>query len=414
MRSGFGKAWAILRLLLYVIYLTLQWIYQKTTEVVRVINGTAEIPDGKVRMFPIIWRHKLDPNETEKRQDFVLAAGHFESVELLNNSHWAMYSIERDYILFVLLPEPIYSYNISEYPFIFVPMFERALAVAEMKRREFLKFADKLEAQPQPKTVLYTNTTRCGSTLLGKMLHRPGISVCYGEFPALTILAIALGEGFMSEAEVRELLHATITCLRAHLPSGVLCILKTQCFEARLVPLCEGIPNLKHIFMFRKKALLSVEKATGREKFLYPLLLELYKFSPFLSQCIGSAIAVDGRWVRLLHPPNMRAWAAIMLASPMSDYLKNKDMYCHPIVWFHEVINDTERVLTSLFNEIGIPLSCIPEAVECKKTDSQEGSFLSSQKLTHIKLAPITSSERAMFEDYAKKMNVPADVFEVD
>ncbi|ETN76591.1 hypothetical protein NECAME_11570 [Necator americanus] len=414
MRSGFGKAWAILRLLLYVIYLTLQWIYQKTTEVVRVINGTAEIPDGKVRMFPIIWRHKLDPNETEKRQDFVLAAGHFESVELLNNSHWAMYSIERDYILFVLLPEPIYSYNISEYPFIFVPMFERALAVAEMKRREFLKFADKLAAQPQPKTVLYTNTTRCGSTLLGKMLHRPGISVCYGEFPALTILAIALGEGFMSEAEVRELLHATITCLRAHLPSGVLCILKTQCFEARLVPLCEGIPNLKHIFMFRKKALLSVEKATGREKFLYPLLLELYKFSPFLSQCIGSAIAVDGRWVRLLHPPNMRAWAAIMLASPMSDYLKNKDMYCHPIVWFHEVINDTERVLTSLFNEIGIPLSCIPEAVECKKTDSQEGSFLSSQKLTHIKLAPITSSERAMFEDYAKRMNVPADVFEVD
>ncbi|KAK6740076.1 hypothetical protein RB195_008507 [Necator americanus] len=414
MRSAFEKAWAILRLQFYVIYLALQWIYQKTTEIIRVLNGTAEIPDGKVRMLSIMWRHKLDPDEIEKRQDFVLGGGHFESVELLNNSHWAMYTIEKDYVLFVLLPEPIYSYNISEYPFIFVPMFERALAVAEIKRSEFLKFADKLAAQPQPKTVLYTNTARCGSTLLGKMLHRPGVSVCYGEFPALTVLAVALGEGFMNENEVRELLHATITCLRAHLPTGVLCILKTQCFEARLVPLCEGVPNLKHIFMFRKKALLSVEKAARRQEFLYLPLLELYNYSPFLSQCIGSAIAADGRWIRLLHPHNMRALAAIILASPMSDYLKNKDMYCHPIVWFHEVINDTERVLTSLFNEIGIPLSCIPEAVECKKTDSQEGSFLSSQKLTHIKFAPISSSERTMLEDYAKKMNVPADVFEVD
>ncbi|EYC25882.1 hypothetical protein Y032_0011g1440 [Ancylostoma ceylanicum] len=60
-------------------------------------------------------------------------------------------------------------------------------------------------------------------------------------------------------------------------------------------------------------------------------------------------------------------------------------MYCHPIVWFHEVINDTETVLTSLFNEIGIPLSCVPDAVQCKNRDSQEGSFLSSQNLTHIK-----------------------------
>ncbi|ETN76592.1 hypothetical protein NECAME_11571 [Necator americanus] len=291
MRSAFEKAWAILRLQFYVIYLALQWIYQKTTEIIRVLNGTAEIPDGKVRMLSIMWRHKLDPDEIEKRQDFVLGGGHFESVELLNNSHWAMYTIEKDYVLFVLLPEPIYSYNISEYPFIFVPI--------------------------------------------------PGVSVCYGEFPALTVLAVALGEGFMNENEVRELLHATITCLRAHLPTGVLCILKTQCFEARLVPLCEGVPNLKHIFMFRKKALLSVEKATRRQEFLYLPLLELYNYSPFLSQCIGSAIAADGRWIRLLHPHNMR---------------------------------------------IGIPLSCIPEAVECKKTDSQEGSFLSSQKLTHIKL----------------------------
>ncbi|ETN76590.1 hypothetical protein NECAME_11569 [Necator americanus] len=414
MHSAFEKARIVLRLFLYAIYLTLQWVCQKITEGIRIFNDTAEIPDGQVRMLSIVWRYKIDPEEIAKRQDFVLASGHFESADLLNNSHWSIYAIERDYVLFVLLPEPVFSYNISEFPFIFVPLFERALVAAEMKRSEFLKFAEKLAAQPQPKTVLYTNTARCGSTLLGRMLHRPGFSVCYAEHPALTTLTIALGEGFMSETEVRELLHAAITCLRAHLPTGVLCVLKTQSFEARLVPLCEGIPNLKHIFMFRKKALLSVEKVLRREEFLYHLLLELYNYSPFLSQCFGSLTSGEGKWIRLLHPHNPRALAAIILASPMSEYLKNKDMYCHPIVWFHEVIGDTEKVLTSLFNEIGIPLSCIPDAVECKKIDSQGGSFLSSQNLTHIKFAPISSSDRTMLEDYAKKMNVPEEVFEVD
>ncbi|KHJ92039.1 hypothetical protein OESDEN_08079 [Oesophagostomum dentatum] len=408
------KAWIVLRLQFYAVYLVLQWIFQKVTEAVRMLSGTAEIPDGKVRMLPIIWRYKLDPEEIAKRKDFVLASGHFESVELLNNSHWSIYTIERDYVLFVLLPEPIYSYNISEYPFIFVPLFERALAVAEMKRSEFLKFAEKLGKQPQPKTILFTNTARCGSTLLGKMLHRPGVSVCYAEHPALTNLSIALGEELMTEAEVRDLLHAAITCLRSHLPAGVLCVLKTQSFEARLVPLCEGISNLKHVFMFRKKGLLSVEKVERREEFLYTLMLELYKYSPFLARYFSTLIAGEGRWIRQLNPGDMRELAAIMYASPLSDYEKNKKMYCHPIVWFHEIMNDTENVLNSLFAEIEIPLSYVRDAIECKNADSQQGTFLSSQKLTHIKFAPISETNRATFKIYAEKMGLPEDVFEVD
>ncbi|KIH52344.1 hypothetical protein ANCDUO_17555 [Ancylostoma duodenale] len=353
-------------------------------------------------MMSIMWRYKLDPEEIPKRKDFVVASGHFESAELLNNSHWTIYTIERDYVLFVLLPEPVYSYNISEHPFLYVPLFERAIAVAEMKRSEFLEFAKQLAAQPQPSTVFYTNTARCGSTLLGKMLHRPGMSVCYGEHPALTALSLALGEELMNESEVRELLHAVIPCLRAHLPTGIVCVLKTQSFEARLVPLCEGIPNLKHIFMFRKKALLSVEKSILRQAFMNVLLLELYNYSPPLARKLSLLIAGEGKWIRQLHPQNLRSLAAIVLAGPMSHYERNKKMYCHPIVWFHEVINDTENVLTSLFNEIGIPLSCVPDAVQCKNRDSQEGSILSSQKLTHIKvsgteLRPVPNSLRLVY-----------------
>lgn len=376
--------------------------------------GTAEIPHGKVRVHSIIWRYKIDPEEIAKRKDFVLTAGYLDSVEILNSAHWTVYTIEKNFVVFVMLPEPVYSYSIAEYPFIFVPMYEKALAVGVVTRDEFLEFAEKLGTNPQPKTVLFTNTARCGSTLFGKMLHRPGSSVCYAEHPSLTVLAIALGEELMSESEVRTLLHATITCLRAHIPEEVLCVLKTQSFEARLVPLCEGVPNLKHIFMFRKKALLSVEKALRRDEFLYTALLEIYNFSPFLSRTFGTLIAGEGKWVRLLHPHDTRAVAAIVLAAPLAVYERNKEMYCHPIIWYHDVIHDTENVLTSVFNELGIPLSRVAEAVECKNVDSQKESFLSRENLKHVKLEPITDSDRELLRDYAKKMDVGEDVFETD
>ncbi|VDL81647.1 unnamed protein product [Nippostrongylus brasiliensis] len=264
MEPMLGKVLVVLQFQFYAFYLLLQTIYQKLTEVSRLICGTADIPRGKTRVCSILWRYKVDPEEITKRKDFIFTSGHFETVDILNNSHWSIYTIEKDFVLFVLLPEPIYSYNIEQYPFIYVPMYEKALAVAEVTRAEFLEFAEKLGKNAQPKTVLYTNTARCGSTLFGKMLHRPGVSVCYGEPPALTNLSIALGEQLMSESEVRTLLQATITCLRAHLPENVLCVLKTQSFEARLVSLCDGVSNLKHIFMFRKKCLLSIEKACRR------------------------------------------------------------------------------------------------------------------------------------------------------
>ncbi|KAK5975044.1 hypothetical protein GCK32_006149 [Trichostrongylus colubriformis] len=386
MQSLSEKGWIILRLQLYAIYLVLQTIYQSLIELVYIFTGNAEIPSDKVRISSIVWRYKVDPEEIAKRNDFVLAPGYLDSVELLNNPHWILYSIEKNVVVFVLLPEPITTYTIENNPFIFVTLFEKALAVAEVSIPGYLKFAHKLAENPQPRTVLFTNTARCGSTLFGKMLNRPGVSTCYAEHPALTVLSIALGEELMSEADVRALLHATVTCLRAHLPVDSLCILKTQSFEARLVPLCRDIPNLKHIFMFRKKALPSVEKVCRRAEFLYLLLLELYHISPFISRCLGTLVAGEGKWVRILRPQNMRAQAAIILASPLSHYERNKEMYCHPIVWFHEIIVDTENVLTSVFNELGIPLSCIADAVECKKVDSQKGSFLSQQNLKNIEV----------------------------
>ncbi|KAK6009452.1 hypothetical protein OSTOST_25612 [Ostertagia ostertagi] len=264
-------------------------------EIVYLCTGTNKIPSGKIRISSIVWRYKVDPEEIAKRKDFVLAPGYLDSVELLNNPHWTIYTIEKDLVVFVLLPEPITTYTIENHPFIFVPLFEKVSfrlknllqgphsrikktenrrireksslkrsLWQKVSRSEFLKFAENLPQIHSREPCFSRTPLDVAAHYSAKMLNRPGVSACYAEHPALTVLSIALGEELMSESDVRTLLHATVTCLRAHLPVETLCILKTQSFEARLVPLCKDIPNLKHIFMFRKKALLSVEKACRR------------------------------------------------------------------------------------------------------------------------------------------------------
>ncbi|CAJ0600091.1 unnamed protein product [Cylicocyclus nassatus] len=110
---------------------------QSSFEVFGVAADIADIPNGHVRMFIYYLEEIAERN-----------------------------------VLFVLLPEPFYSYNISEYPFIFVPLFEKALAVAEVKRSDFMKFAETLEKQPQPKTYFSRTQLAVVVTLLGEMLHR--------------------------------------------------------------------------------------------------------------------------------------------------------------------------------------------------------------------------------------------------
>lgn len=44
--------------------------------------------------------------------------------------------------------------------------------------------------------------------------------------------------------------------------------------------------------------------------------------------------------------------AAIVYASPYGQYLKNKDLYAMPCIWFHDVINNTEETLRGIFGTV--------------------------------------------------------------
>ena len=154
---------------------------------------------------------------------------------------------------------------LSRFPFVYIPLLDQAQQLATISRRHFLAFANDLSHRPQPRTLIFTNTARCGSTLFAQMLNHPGHSVAYGEPYPLTILTLGWSERYWSDADVEELMAPVINVLRKDVPADQLCVLKTTSTEVRLVPMIARLmPEIKHVFMFRRGGLESVERMITR------------------------------------------------------------------------------------------------------------------------------------------------------
>ena len=151
------------------------------------------------------------------------------------------------------------------YPFVDLPLHEQPQQLAIVKRHHFLQFTAMLEQRPQPPTLLFTNTARCGGTLFAQMLNHDGYSVVYGEPRPLKILAVGISEDYFSKKDIDQLLKPVINVLRKDVPIDQLCVFKTTYTEVRLVPyVARLMPEIKHVFMFRERGLDSVERMLAR------------------------------------------------------------------------------------------------------------------------------------------------------
>jgi hypothetical protein len=332
--------------------------------------------------------------------------------DILKSPEWAIYSLDKKGAIFVELPKKsIAHYSIDKYPFVYIPCFEEAIRVAEIDLESYISLGDQLEIDYKPpRCLFFTNTARCASTLFGSMLHHDGHSTVIAEPYALTCLSIGLKEEYWSDNDVDRLLPATIKLLRKGVPSNQLFVIKTTSSEVNLVPyLTREFPEIKHIFMFRRKALDSVERVIARDP-VYLLLLQLYNISPFAATLFGFLVANEGSLQRQLKPTHVKEWSMVVYGGSYMIYKQNKDAFDFPIVWHNELISSPEKVLSPIFDELDIPDSCIPDAVTRMKRDSQDGTFLSRDKLAAIPISEMTPELKGSLQRYAEKLQMEPDV----
>ncbi|CAJ0945927.1 unnamed protein product, partial [Mesorhabditis belari] len=404
-----GRIEAIFRLQLFTVYFFFIKFFVFLQNLYRRLVKIDEIPEGKARLSSILYRQKRDIEEIAREIDFLTVHNSFVDTKLLEGNYWTLYSLTKDFAYFVLLPKPVTYYNSQRSPFVYVQLFDEALLLAEMSRKEFERFAGELAKNPQPETIYYTNTARCGSTLLAKMLHCEGKSHCTAEPYPIPNLSIGLDEGYFTREDVKTLLPHVITVLRKDVPVDQVFILKTECTGVRLVEFTDEIPNFRNLFSFRKNGIDSVERILKREE-IGDLLTAIYLASPQLCNWIyGFLSGMEGKHYQRLKPDTDKKRSAIVYAAPYGTYLKNEERFLMPCVWFHDIIHNTEGLLREIFRNIGIPEDLAVEQAKWKGEDSQKGTFLSQEALRHIETPMMKENERNLMEEYATVLGVPLE-----
>ncbi|KAI1712067.1 hypothetical protein Ddc_12658 [Ditylenchus destructor] len=398
---------------LYFLYLQIYWSFEYVKEFIRfVATGTVRVPLKKVRLGRILYSHKRDPEEISRREDFVTWDKGFAPFSILKSGNWALYTLDKRGAIFVELPKPLQEYTIDKYPFIFTPTHEEAKQTAELSLEAFIDFANDLEKDGKvPRTLLFTNTARCASTLFGSMLNHPGHSIVLGEPHVLTCMSVGYGEGYWDKEDLNQLLPAIVKSLRKDISPKYLFVIKTESMEVRLVPFFKSlVPEMMHVFMFRKKGLDSVERMCLRDPRM-PVLNAIYNISPRVSTTLfGWLQAGEGPHFRVLKPRHMKEWSMLVYAAPYSYYMQNEDAFDFPVVWHHELISDAEQVLRPIFEKLSIPEECLPNALSCLNRDSQKGTFLSQDSIRDIHPTPMTPALESSLRLYVEHMKIPKEI----
>uniref|UniRef100_A0A914QD23 Uncharacterized protein n=1 Tax=Panagrolaimus davidi TaxID=227884 RepID=A0A914QD23_9BILA len=371
----------------------------------RNFNGTSEIPAKNARLQKIVGKYN-SRQDIPRREDFVTIDAGFISLEELKAPQWTVYSLDTKGAIFIELPKPLTHYLIDKYPFIFIPMFDEALRIAEMDLKTYISFGNELEndskSNPPPKTLFFSNTARGASTLFGAMLQHDGHSIVYGEHPALIILSTGLKDLYWSEKDINDLLPATIKLIRKHIPSNQLFVIKTSSTQVNLVPfLSKHFPQMQHIFMFRKNGLNSVERVVARS-FENQILLNLYNYFPSLATFFGFLVATEGTLQRRLKPTHIKEWSMLIYAGPYMYYKQNKEIFNFPIVWHDELMENPEK--------LNIPEKCISNSIAKMKIDSQADTYLSQKNLKDIKMSEMTPELKQNLQKYAEILLIEPEI----
>lgn len=140
------------------------------------------------------------------------------------------------------------------------------------------------------------------------------------------------------------------------------------------------------------------------------LQLAIYNFSPRIGNLFGWII--EGELIRRLHPiETMKEWAALVYAAPYSCYLAHRHLFELPLVWHHDIIDNTAETLRPLFENLNLPPKLIDDAIRCKQRDSQTNTFMSNTAMRDVKAMPMTDDARRRLDRIAAAIDVPISTF---
>ncbi len=349
-------------------------------------------------------------------KDFALIHQSWENPEkaILNDKCVNLMGLDTEHAFFAVLPEDVDSYDGA---FMYVTYVQRAIEVITLPLKDFVKLSDKL---PESKVLLLSNTSRCGSTLLTKMLQRLDGVIAMSEPDFLTQIS-HFENGKLLSQPVKDVLRAGFK-LQCKEPGKKLWVIKPQSFIAGLIPaIAEACPHVHHVFIMRHPrtnipSIINMFNVFAGGK-------PLHTFQPLhMLPAIVSSILLEGMANKEVFYevtdaiveqkfPEVQL-ATLFWALHILNYKECKDKLSIDILplMYEDLLADPTRTISDILSHCQVQFkSDMSKVLEVMNTDSQENSRLSWKAVRKIEKTKreLSSQDWQIAEEMLDKLGLP-------
>jgi hypothetical protein len=228
------------------------WIKGTSKEIIEAhqcFNKSAHIVD-------ILWKHRLNSVEYVKYNNFLVKHNSYADPvkTIAQDDNVSLISICQDFALFGYCHQGLSIYDSKHGPFVYNVQYENVTKIITVPLKFIPELSKHVKDVPS-NIILLSNTGRCGSTLLTKMLETNNDTVVMSE-PDFLVHLLDLKD----EINIDNLVNPGFNLQCKGLGSNKTVVIKPRCPAIALAKLVnDKCPNIKHLFMWREplKSILS-------------------------------------------------------------------------------------------------------------------------------------------------------------
>lgn len=366
----------------------------------------------------ILWRSRGSDLQGINADNFLLLHNSFrDPIEaILNDDTVSLMFTEDGYAYFGrFFNEGLDIYSGSHGPFLYNVQFKKCQELISLPITFVPRLAQLLAPQDLPKKViLVTNTGRCGSTLLAKMLESiPGtVTLSEPDFLANFAINQTLNRDYLG-----PLLRLQIKGL-----GGKNVAIKPRSLAARVTgDLARQCPDVKHVFMWRDAeknilSFLSLFDSVFPTNPVIKMVTKMMSHKPFVDmffERIGTQeVCEDARLyiAQVGQEENIPlVVATTMWAIPMIIYkrLKGTAVKFYPVKYEDLLANPTEEMIKLVDHCELVDQLDLNGCLEAMNSDSQAGSTISKEKLMKSKKKGFDEKQKEIVNNLLQKMQLP-------
>ncbi len=414
---------AILRVLVYVLYLLVHLVYTAIRNLYWKVTGLdpESAPyERSAHVLGICARWKLDlitsPNLLE---DFILCHHGFVHPDWIFREDVSLYQVTSSRMVFVQTGNDTSVWDVSREPFSKPAQHRLARRVIVIPTEHVLRLVRETRYvdRYRDKIIFVGNTARCGSTLLCQILHSTQECVAYSE-PGVVNDAYRFWTRFNDPA-TRDFLKTSfmLLCKKPQNRHVAAHVVKVASSGSYLLPFLYSLfPDTPDLFMYRTAA----AKLQSHTRILksIPLVIPL-----------GLAFYINDRLSDYLHvtfllrPPGMSDYCRKLVKTTrgffgplLADYLFCIQGYIRSrdngdnvaAIKYEDLVAEPTVTLGRVFSHCGIPTDLIPRTLGVFAVDSQAGSPLMGRALgRESQKASLTPQNREDMRRVCEFLDIP-------